>query len=166
MKLACHAHQVMQPIYQFSLSRLGHVFENIQVLISGLRWVEVHWVNRSANLVAHGWARNAKDAIDDVIWLEDSPPPALEAFYDDSLSIIEWNLIPVSKKKKKKYIFVGAKYGPLNPTANTCNFKPTFSHSPPLLSLSLQWFLLQDLSSSAFWDIIVWYWRGGDFAIF
>ena len=74
---------------QFSLSQLGHVFEDIQVLISSLRWAEVHWVNRSANLVAHSLARNAKDAVDDVIWLEDSLLPALEALYHNSLSIIE-----------------------------------------------------------------------------
>ena len=36
-----------------NLSRLGHVIEDIQVLISGLRWAEVRWVKRSANLVAH-----------------------------------------------------------------------------------------------------------------
>ena len=74
---------------QFSLSRLGHVFEGIQVLIAGLKWAEVHWVNRSANLVAHSLARNAKDAVNDVIWLEDSSLLALEALYHDSLSIIE-----------------------------------------------------------------------------
>jgi len=40
-------------------------------------------------LVAHSLARNAKNIIDDVIWLEDSLPPALNALYHDSLTIIE-----------------------------------------------------------------------------
>ena len=53
-------------------------------------------------MVAHSLAHNAKNISDDVIWLEDSPPPALDALYHDSLSIIKWNLVPVSKKKKKK----------------------------------------------------------------
>ena len=72
-----------------NLPRLGHVYEDIQVLISGLRWAEVHWVKRSANLVAHSLAHNAKNISDDVIWLEDSPPRALNALYHDSLSIIK-----------------------------------------------------------------------------
>lgn len=73
----------------FSLSLLGHVNEDIQVLIAGLRWTDVRWVNRSANLVAHSLARAAKYVVDDVIWLEDTPPLALEALYHDSLSIIK-----------------------------------------------------------------------------
>lgn len=60
----------------FSLSRLGHVYEDIQVLIAGLRWTDVRWVNRSANLVAHSLAQAAKYVVDDVIWLEDTPPLA------------------------------------------------------------------------------------------
>ena len=43
-----------------NLSRLGHVIEDIQVLISGLRWANVRWVKRSANLVAHSLARYTK----------------------------------------------------------------------------------------------------------
>lgn len=73
----------------FSLSRLGHVYEDIQVLIAGLRWTDVRWVNRSANLVAHSLTQAAKYVVDDVIWLEDTSPLALEALYHDSLSIIK-----------------------------------------------------------------------------
>ena len=72
-----------------NLSRLGHVIEDIQVLISGLRWAEVRWVTRSANLVAHSLARYAKNISNDVMWLEDSPPPALESLYHDCLAIME-----------------------------------------------------------------------------
>ena len=72
-----------------NLSRLGHVVEDIQVLISGLRWAEVRWVKRSANLIAHSLARYAKNISNDVIWLEDSPTPALDSLYHDYLAIME-----------------------------------------------------------------------------
>ncbi|XP_075640412.1 uncharacterized protein LOC142612181 [Castanea sativa] len=72
-----------------NLSRLGHVIEDIQVLTSGLRWTEVRWVKRSANLVAHSLACLAKNISNDVIWLEDSPQPALESLYHDCLAIME-----------------------------------------------------------------------------
>ena len=93
----------MEPInhsykaFKVNLSRLGHVIEDIQVLISGLRCADVGWVKRSANLVA-------KNISDDVIWLEDSPPPALESLYHDCLAIMEWNF-GSSFQKKKIYIF-------------------------------------------------------------
>ena len=72
-----------------NLPRLGHAVEDIQALISGLRWVEVRWVKRSANLVAHSLARNAKNISNDVIWFEDSSPLALESLYHDYLAIME-----------------------------------------------------------------------------
>ena len=82
--------QVMNAIRsrKADLSRLGHIFEDIQVLISGQNWVEVEWVNRKANSFAHNLARYAKNVSDDIIWLEDSPPPTLESLYHDSLSIL------------------------------------------------------------------------------
>ena len=82
--------QVMNAIRsrKADLSQLGHIFEDIQVLISGQNWVEVEWVNRKANSVAQSLARYAKDILDDVIWLEDSPSLALESSYHDSLSIL------------------------------------------------------------------------------
>ena len=45
-------------------------------------------MNRKANSVAQSLARYAKDILDDVIWLEDSPSLALESSYHDSLSIL------------------------------------------------------------------------------
>ena len=54
-----------------------------------LRWAEVHWVKRSANLVAHNLVHYAKSISNDVIWLEDSPPPTLESLYHDYLAIME-----------------------------------------------------------------------------
>ena len=83
--------QVMKAIKsrKADLSQLGHIFEDIQVLTSVLNQAKVEWVNRKANLVAHNLARYAKNFSDDVIWLEDSPPPVLEGLYYDSLSIYE-----------------------------------------------------------------------------
>ena len=54
--------QVMNAIKSSNanLSWLGHVFEDIQVLISRLSWVEVEWLKWSANSVAHNLARYAK----------------------------------------------------------------------------------------------------------
>ena len=82
--------QVMNAIKsrKADLSQLGHIFEDIQVLISRLNWAKVEWVNRKANSVAHNLACYAKNISDDVIWLEDSPPPTLESLFHGSLSIL------------------------------------------------------------------------------
>ena len=44
-------------------------------------------VKRSANTVAHVLVRYAKDLLEDIVWIKDSPPPAVEALYFDSTSI-------------------------------------------------------------------------------
>lgn len=41
-------------------------------------------VPRIANTVAYALARYARNIEDELVWLEDSPPPALEALYFDS----------------------------------------------------------------------------------
>ena len=40
-------------------------------------------------MVAHSLARYAKNISNDVMWLEDSPPLALESLYHDYLAIME-----------------------------------------------------------------------------
>ena len=57
-------------------SRLGHSFEDIHCLATGFRIYYVSSVKRSANGVA--------PPEDELVWLEESPPPALEALYFDS----------------------------------------------------------------------------------
>ncbi|KAK9983052.1 hypothetical protein SO802_032577 [Lithocarpus litseifolius] len=64
-------------------SRLGHLYEDIGCLILGLRDVSISCVSRSANFAAHSLARYANCIEDEVVWLEDIPPPALQAVYDD-----------------------------------------------------------------------------------
>ncbi|XP_023880084.1 uncharacterized protein LOC111992454 [Quercus suber] len=66
-------------------SRLGNVLEDIHCLMSGLRWSSVSCVKRSANTVAHCLARFARNVSNELVWIEDSPQPAREALYNDSL---------------------------------------------------------------------------------
>lgn len=67
-----------------NLSRLGHIIVDIQCLVASLQWAKVTMVKRDANFVAHSLVRYAKNLSNDVIWLEDSLPLALEALYYDS----------------------------------------------------------------------------------
>ena len=46
--------------------------------------MSVSCFKRIANTVAHSLARYARNIADEIVWLEDSPPPALEALYFDS----------------------------------------------------------------------------------
>ena len=59
---------------QGRLSWLGHILQDVLLLLDGLRWVHVSFVKRSANNVAHVLARYAKDLVEDIVWIEDSPP--------------------------------------------------------------------------------------------
>ncbi|KAL4602607.1 hypothetical protein ACB092_10G065300 [Castanea dentata] len=69
-------------------SRLGFVYEDICCIGRGLRDFSVSYVRRTANSVAHSLARFAKHLTSERIWLEESPPPALEAMYIDSCIIM------------------------------------------------------------------------------
>ena len=53
-------------------------------------------------MVAYTLAKYAKNIDDVVYWIEDSPPLAVEALYQDSLHIIDWMNALLSKKKRKK----------------------------------------------------------------
>ena len=65
-------------------SRLGKVYGDVWVLASGCRSLSFSWVNRNANSVAHSLARHASLIAEDICWLEESPPPAVEALCMDS----------------------------------------------------------------------------------
>ena len=65
-------------------SRLGHLYGDIQCMAAGLHALSVNCVTRSANSVAHSLARFARCITDEVVWVEESPPPTLEALYFDS----------------------------------------------------------------------------------
>ena len=68
-------------------SHLGHLYEDIQCLCTGLRVVSVGWVSRTTNGMAHCLAKNARGLVDEVVWLEESPSPTLEALYLDLANV-------------------------------------------------------------------------------
>ena len=65
-------------------SRLGHLYEDVGCLILGLQDVSISCVSRSANFAAHSLARYARGIEDEVVWLEDITPPAIQAVYMDA----------------------------------------------------------------------------------
>ena len=65
-------------------SRLGHLYFDVNCLAMGLPVLSLSCVARSANSVAHSLARFAQCINEDMIWLEESPHPALEALYFDA----------------------------------------------------------------------------------
>ena len=73
---------------QLDWSRLGNIYDDVRCLANRLRLVAFQGIRRSANGVAHSLARFARHISEDCIWLKDCPPPALEALYVDSLSIV------------------------------------------------------------------------------
>lgn len=70
-------------------SLLGHIIEDIRCNIKGLQVVSFSWVKRGGNMVAHSLAKYARNIIDDIYWIEDTPPPTADALYQDSLHINE-----------------------------------------------------------------------------
>ena len=64
-------------------SRLGNIYEDIRVLAAGCRCLSFLWVKRSANRAAHSLAKHASLIEEDVYWMEESPPPAIQALYLD-----------------------------------------------------------------------------------
>ena len=62
--------------------------DDIRHLIGGLHWAAICCIRRNGNRVAHVLAQHARFTIDeDLYWMEDSPPPAIDALYIDLLSI-------------------------------------------------------------------------------
>ena len=69
---------------QPNLARLGFIYEDIWCLIAGFRSFSVNCVRRSANGIAHALARFARLSDNEIVWLEEDPPPAVDALYLDS----------------------------------------------------------------------------------
>lgn len=70
-----------------NLSVLGNVVDDVHHLVLGLHWVSICYTKRGGNRVAHALVQHARDISDDMFWMEDSPPPAMNALYQDSLMI-------------------------------------------------------------------------------
>ena len=52
-------------------SWLGHILQDMLCMLDRLRWVQIVFVKRSANNVAHVLARYAKDLVEDIVWIKD-----------------------------------------------------------------------------------------------
>ena len=57
-------------------SPLGVIYDDIGCLAAGLRYVSFNCIRRNANSIAHLLAQYANGLLEEVVWLEDSPPPA------------------------------------------------------------------------------------------
>ena len=69
-------------------SPFGDVVDDIRHLLRSLQWVSVCCIRRGGNQVAYALAQYARNNLDeDVYWMEESPPPAMDALYRD-LSLI------------------------------------------------------------------------------
>ena len=66
-------------------SLLGNVVDDVRHLVCGMHWVNFSYIRRGGNWVAHALAQHARNISEDVFWMEDSPPIALNALYHDSL---------------------------------------------------------------------------------
>ena len=65
-------------------SRLGHIYDDIHTLAAGFKSLSVGCIKRRANSVAHSLVRYASHLEEELVWLEESPPPALDALYSDA----------------------------------------------------------------------------------
>ena len=83
-----------------NLSLLGNVVDDIRHLIRGLHWVSICCMRRGENKIAHVLAQHARNIVDDMYWMEDSPPPALGTLYQDAI-LLCMNEFSVFQKKKK-----------------------------------------------------------------
>ena len=69
-------------------SLFGNVVDDIRHLLRGLHWSAICCIMRGGNRVAHVLAQHARFTLDeDLYWMEDSPPPTMDALYHDLLSI-------------------------------------------------------------------------------
>ena len=80
---------VMQMVSQAqpNLSRLGLIYEDIWCLVAGFRSILTNCVRRTTNSVAHALARYTRSIDNDIVWLEEGPPPVVDALYLDASSL-------------------------------------------------------------------------------
>ena len=56
-------------------------------MICGLHWVNIGSMRRGGNKVTRVLAQHARTILDDMYWMEDLPPLAMEALYQDAISL-------------------------------------------------------------------------------
>ena len=66
-------------------SLLGNVVDDVRHLVFRMHWVNFSCIRRGGNRVAHALAQHARNIPEDMFWMEDSPPLALNVLYHDSL---------------------------------------------------------------------------------
>ena len=64
-------------------SRWVVIYDDIGFLAAGLSYVSFSCIRRNANSIAHSLAQYANGLVEEVVRLEDSPPPALDTLYFD-----------------------------------------------------------------------------------
>ena len=69
---------------QVDHSMLGNVIGDIHHLIGNLQWLRTECIKRWGNRVAYELAQFARNISHDLFWMEDVPPIAREALYQDS----------------------------------------------------------------------------------
>ena len=79
---ALSAHAVNNSLYV-------HVVDDIRSYFLGWQSVGLSCVKREGNMVAHSLARFARNIVDALYWMEDEPPPAVDALHYDHLHINE-----------------------------------------------------------------------------
>ncbi|XP_075665466.1 uncharacterized protein LOC142635146 [Castanea sativa] len=70
-------------------SMLGHIYEDIKFNFREMQVLSINWVKRGGNMVAYTLAKHARNLINDLYWIEDTPPPAVDTLYYDSLHFNE-----------------------------------------------------------------------------
>ena len=70
-------------------SSLGIIIDDVKCLMNGMQNVYVNSIRREGNMVAHGLARFAKNVLEDMYWLEDSPPSTVDELYFDIMNLNE-----------------------------------------------------------------------------
>ena len=69
---------------QPNFSWLGLIYEDIWCLAAGFRSISISCVRHSANGVAHALVKFARLFDNEIGWMEEDPPPAVDALYLDS----------------------------------------------------------------------------------
>ena len=82
-------------------SLLGNVVGDIQHLIRNLQWVRIDCVRRGGNRVAYVLAQFARNITENMYWMEDVPPIAREALYQDANFVEYMNDMLLFQNKKK-----------------------------------------------------------------
>ena len=63
---------------------LGNVIGDIHPLVRNLQWVRIGCTRRGGNRVAYELAQFARNISQDMYWMEDVPPIAREALYQNA----------------------------------------------------------------------------------